>query len=406
MKWIYRAILIFAIPFFLPEKSFALQYELLINSSAPTMGTIRLIFEDALHTETRLISRQLKESNIKNPICSTSGKTLPPADGGGWIVPAGCSEIIWGIQFIEVDRPNHDVSAQENLYYPGKWWLFSEWGNLLRLASNTAESEICTKDRATCRHVPSSKEAPLLMLVGEPSKQVTSGETSFNFFSGHLPEAFDIKNLYGSYEQQLSYLQKVITPVNPSTPPQTVDVLVLGIDASLGVIGGAAGKDAYLANIAGSERGVISSDRIKYLWVAGHEMAHMLGLGTEALWASESLAHYYGFKSLGEDKLASQIFKQMVGEMSQIGLLKAQQLVGQGEGQHYAQFYVKGAAFWKDLDEAIIGVTRSQKSLDDYLSLLINGRFGTNGELPSEFLEAMVDVIGQEKVNRLLLVYL
>ena len=161
-----------------------------------------------------------------------------------------------------------------------------------------------------------------------------------------------------------------------------------------------------MANIAVSERGVISSDRIKYLWVAGHEMAHMLGLGTEVLWASESLAHYYGFKSLGEDKLASQIFKQMVREMSQIGLLKAQQLVGQGEGQHYAQFYVKGAAFWKDLDEAIIGVTRSQKSLDDYLSLLINGRFGTNGELPSEFLQAMVDVIGQEKVNRLLLEYL
>ena len=48
MKWIYTAILIFAIPFFLPGKSFALQYELLINSSAPTTGTIRLIFEETV----------------------------------------------------------------------------------------------------------------------------------------------------------------------------------------------------------------------------------------------------------------------------------------------------------------------------------------------------------------------
>ena len=172
MKWIYRIILIFAIPFFLLEKSFASRYELLINSSSPTTGTIRLIFEDALHAESRLISRQLKESNIRNPICATSGKVLLLQDDGGWMAPAGCSEIIWDIKFSETVRPEHDVSAQNNLYYPGKWWLFSEWGNLLRLASNTTESEICTKDRAICRPVPSSEEAPLLMLmlVGVPSK--------------------------------------------------------------------------------------------------------------------------------------------------------------------------------------------------------------------------------------------
>ncbi|TBU77002.1 hypothetical protein DNK10_05555 [Pseudomonas daroniae] len=130
-------------------------------------------------------------------------------------------------------------------------------------------------------------------------------------------------------------------------------------------------------------------------------MAHLLGLETNALWASESLAHYYGFKSLEKNKDAFQLFDQMTDEIDQIGLLKAHRLVAQGEGQYYAQFYAKGAAFWRDVDQALIQATQGKKSLDDYLSLLVNGQFGINGELPAEFLEALVEMIGKDNVDRL-----
>ncbi|WP_131190868.1 hypothetical protein [Phytopseudomonas daroniae] len=401
MKWIYRIMLAFSTSLLFAGQSLASKYELQINNAAPATGTVRLFLESPLRSDTPFITRQLNGSNIENPVCATSNKALLRQDGE-WLAPAGCSEIAWSIRFSAATNPDHDVSMQDNLYYPGRWWLFSEWGNLLRLSSNTAESEICTKGHITiCRRVPSLKEAPLLMLIGVPENRFIFGKTSFNFFTGHLPSNFNVKNLYRSYDRQVSYLYEIMASINTSQLPEVIDVLVLGIDSSLGVLGGAAGRDTYLANISVTEQGVNSSERVRHLWIAAHEMAHLLGLETNALWASESLAHYYGFKSLEKNKDAFQLFDQMTDEIDQIGLLKAHRLVAQGEGQYYAQFYAKGAAFWRDVDQALIQATQGKKSLDDYLSLLVNGQFGINGELPAEFLEALVEMIGKDNVDRL-----
>ncbi len=406
MSWMSKIVFAFSISFAFSGESLASRYQLYIDSSSPATGAIRLILKAPLSSDTLLVTRQLAASNVEKPVCVTSGKALIHQNGE-WVAPAGCAEIAWNVKFSNPATLGYDVSQQGNLYHAGKWWLFTEWGDLLRLPSNTSESEICTKGHIEiCRRVPSSNEAPLLLLIGLPDKQLVYGDTSFNFFTGHLPKDFDVKDLYRSYDRQLSYIHGVMAAVNNAPLPQNVDALVLGIDSSLGVIGGAAGSGAYLANISVHEEGVSTSERVRHLWVAAHEMAHMLGLGTGALWASESLAHYYGFKSLGENRHASQLFEKMVGEMEPIGLLKAHQLVAEGEGQHYAQFYVKGAAFWQDVDQALVESTQGKKSLDNYLSLLINGKFGVNGELPAEFKKVMVDVIGQEKTDRLYRDYL
>lgn len=404
MNW--KTALAFLISLAFSVESFASKYELYLDSSSPSTGVVRLILQEPLSSDTLFVTRQLVTSNIKKPICVTSGKALVHQDNG-WLAPAGCSEVTWSVMFNSPVTVGHDVSQQTNLYHAERWWLFSEWGNLLRLASNAGEADLCTKGPIEiCRRVPSTDEAPLLLLIGVPDKQIIVGETSFNFFTGDLPKDFNVKDLYKFYDRQLSYIQKLMSQINTSQPPKALDVLVLGINASLGEIGGAAGSSAYLANIAVTGREVSALDQVKHLWVAAHEMAHMLGLGTNALWASESLAHYYGFKSLGENKQAAQLFEQMIKEMSEIGLLKAHQLVAKGEGQHYAQFYIKGAAFWRDLDQALIGATQGKKTLDDYLPLLINGQYGVNGELPDKFFQAMIDVIGKEKVERLLDQYL
>lgn len=245
------------------------------------------------------------------------------------------------------------------------------------------------------------------MLIGEPANRMDIGETAFKFFTGHLPNGFDTVGLHESYERQLSYLHTVLSGTTGSSTPGVIDVLLLGIDSSEGVVGGAAGNDSYLANIAVAEKHVDPSERTRLLWISGHELAHMLGLGTEALWASESLAHYYGFKSLGNHTQASERFGKMMEDVDRMGLLEAHRRVTQeGERQYYPHFYTKGAHFWKEVDEAIIAATQKDKSLDDLLPLLINGDFGPNGELPPDFVEVASKMAGREKIERISLEYL
>lgn len=385
-----------------------MRYQLLIDDNAPTTGTIRLVLDSALTSETDFLVRQLRDSNVESPVCVTSGTKLRHREAG-WLAPAGCSELSWKIDFTEVLQPEHDVSAQENLYYPGRWWLFSEWGSLLRSASGPGEADICATRGTieTCRRVPTVEDPPLLMLIGEPSDSIVFGETSVRFFTGHLPDSFDVAGLYGSYERQISYLHAVLAETTGTPPPGVIDVLLLGMDSDLGVVGGAAGKDSYLANVAVTEQHVDPSERTRLLWISGHELAHMLGLGTEVLWASESLAHYYGFKSLGGSTEASERFEQMTEDLDPMGLLEAHRRVTrEGEGQYYPRFYTKGAAFWRDVDEAIIAATRDDSSLDDLLPLLINGEFGPDGELPPEFVQVVGEWVGREEIERIIRAYL
>lgn len=389
-------------------QSLASQYQLVIDDDTPTRGTIRLVLDGTLESDTDFIVRQLNGSNIENPVCVTTGRTLLRQEAG-WLARAGCAEIAWKTGFTKASQPEHDVSAQENLYYPGRWWLFSEWGNLLRSASDAGDSEICVKRGTirTCRRVPTAEEPPLLLLLGESANTVDFGATSFNFFTGHLPSGFDVAGLHESYERQISYLYTVLAEATGTSTPRVIDVLLLGIDSAKGVVGGAAGTGSYLANVAVTEQHVAPSERTRVLWISGHELAHMLGLGTEMLWASESLAHYYGFKSLGDSKLASKLFEQMAEDTDRMRLLEAHRRVTQeGERQYYPQFYTRGSHFWRAIDEAITASTQGDESLDDFLPLLINGNFGMDGALPPEFVEAVSQLAGRETMERIRQEYL
>lgn len=241
------------------------------------------------------------------------------------------------------------------------------------------------------------------MLIGEPDNRMAVGDSAFHFFTGHLPNGFDVAGLHESYERQISYLHAILDETTDTSPPGVIDVLLLGIDSAQGVVGGAAGHASYLANVAITEQRVDPSERTRLLWISGHELAHLLGLGTEMLWASESLAHYYGFKSLGDNTHASEQFEQMAESVEPMGLLEAHRRVTKkGERRYYPQFYTKGADFWKEMDEAVAAATQGDQCLDDYLPLLINGDFGVNGELPPDFIEAVSSLAGPEKIERIL----
>lgn len=391
----------------------AARYELQIDSSAPTIGTMRLVFDGPLESNTELYSRQQGDIHAHAPICEDTSDALDRV-GMTWVAQAGCSVITWEVGFEAVSQPKFDVSTQTNLYHRSGWWLFSEWGNLLRPGSNDGDLEICAKARSTetCRRVPTVNEPPLLMLIGEPDATTVLGETTFRFFSGHLPSSFGIAGLYESYERQLSYLHSVMAEKLGTSPPSPIDVLVLGIDGALGVTGGAAGSSSFLANLVVTDGRVNPSERARLLWLSGHELSHVLGLGTGTLWASESLAHYYGFKSLeqvddeGIDD-AAELFEEMVEDVEEMGLIEANQRVTQrGEGQYYGLFYSKGAAFWKEVDEVISAATGGERSLDHFLPLLLNGDFGADGKLPPEFLESVQRIVDPDAIEQVVQKYL
>lgn len=394
----------------LAGQSLAARYELQIDIRNPTRGTVRLVLDNPLPSDTAFFTRQLGDSvYLDDPRCEETAEALIRSDMT-WIVPRGCSSVIWTTRFETVAEPSFDVSDQMNIYHPSGWWLFAEWGNLLRSRSHQTASQLCALGdyAAACRAVPAANEPPLFMIVGEPRATAVLGGTTFRFFAGHLPDSFDVAELYESYERQLSYLYSITAAREPAAVRQRdIDVVLLGIDAVSNTMGGAAGTNAFLANVVVGDEGVSSAERVRLLWLSGHELSHMLGFGTGTLWASESLAHYYGFKSLGEDEEAEELFDGLIEGAGSVGLLEAHQRVTEhGDGEYYDLFYSKGAAFWREVDNLVSAATAGGSSLDEFLPLLLNGTFGPGGELPSEFTGAVSKIVDPGALEEVISEYL
>ncbi|QOC22299.1 hypothetical protein IC757_14960 [Wenzhouxiangella sp. AB-CW3] len=334
----------------------------------------------------------------------------PVETDGAWIAPAGCSVITWNVTFQRVEGPGVDLSEQSNLYYPGGWWLLTEWNDLLRPSAGSTPESICATDgnETICRTVPALDEAPLFLMVGQPDCIHTIGGTTFRFFHGLLPVAFDARELHRGLEQQLAYLRSLSPDrAGPSPNPEVIDVLILGIDESLDRIGGAAGHGAWLANVAVSDSGIKPSEMVRFQWITGHELFHLLDIDQAPLWASESLAHYYGFKSLGENPAAESLFEQMLEQVPDMGLLDAHHRVAQqGESQYYGLFYFRGADFWRALDALLGESTNGEEDLDAFLTILRDEEFGPGGELPETFVESVRKRTGSQALSELLSKYL
>jgi hypothetical protein len=124
---------------------------------------------------------------------------------------------------------------------------------------------------------------------------------------------------------------------------------------------------------------------------------------------SESLAHYFGYKSLSQDDkpilTPAEEWKKKHTLMpnSEAGLYKAHDEVTKNKDmRYYGLFYVKGSAFWYELD---MFLKQNDDSLDHYLSLLAVPQ-GIDGKLSKEYIKAISRVIGDQKVELLLSQYL
>ncbi len=321
-----------------------------------------------------------------------------------------CNEITWPIRFNILDKFDTNVSKQENLYSPVGWWVLFEWDDIPRLAGHN-NIEICTthidtESRIVCRRLPASDEPPLIMAWGNSSAQKLESNLQFNIYADNAKGIMS-NSSWSQLIAQYDYLIQLFP--SKETSKKEIDLIWVGIDASVGSMGGAAGSQAFISNYIVKDKEVSQKSMVRVHWVSGHEIFHMLTTYTYPTWISESLAHYYGYKSLSiagaESETPIDAWNKNKDRMphATIGLYEAHDMVAnKNDMSYYGLFYVKGAAFWEEID---IALNKKDSSLDEYLEIL-SGANQTNGQFNDTFVKAIIKTLGKSKYTQLVSRYL
>jgi len=313
-----------------------------------------------------------------------------------------CEEVRWPVYFIGLKQQDYDVSQQQNLYSDQGWWLLTEWDHLLRV-KGAAAAELCLKQKdqlSDCKSIPSHDQPPLFYLFGKALNSVNISDQRFDIYSNT-----DIAALLGPTQLKLQQAQfEYLLKLTAATPSQAISLLWLGVSPEQLNLGGAAGFNAYLANFHYDASGISAKSQQRLWWITGHELFHMLYNKPLPLWQSESLAHYFGYKSLlkaGVQPEHTPLYyaeKSVSGPNATAGLYLAQQKVAeQQDYSYYALFYDKGAAFWYELDQLL---QQQGKSLDLYLPLL-HPQKQSSYELPPDFSDAVSQFVGKQNFELL-----
>lgn len=313
-----------------------------------------------------------------------------------------CDEVRWPVHFIELTQQDYDVSQQQNLYSDQGWWLLTEWDDLLRVKGADV-AELCLKQKdqwSDCKSIPAHNQPPLFYLVGKSLSSIKIAGQQFDIYSNT-----DIGTLLGPAQLKLQQTQfDYLMQLTAAKPSKSISLLWQGVSPAQRNLGGAAGLNSYLANFHYDASGISVKSQQRLWWISGHELFHMLYSKPLALWQSESLAHYFGYKSLlkaGVQPEHSPLYyleKTASGPVATAGLYLAQQKVAeQQDYSYYGLFYDKGAAFWFELDQLL---QQHGKSLDQYLPLLEQQQSEAY-KLPAGFIEAVNQSVGKQEFEQL-----
>ncbi|MCF6318846.1 MAG: hypothetical protein L3J83_06165 [Proteobacteria bacterium] len=323
-----------------------------------------------------------------------------------------CKEITWSIHFNQLDTKGTDVSKQRNLYSSSGWWVLFEWGDIPRL-KGYSNAEICVissnaKYPDKCRALPTLEMPPLIMSWGQASRFEIAENIKFSIYADNIKLVLNDKS-WTQLMSQYKYLQHLFS--TKGARKQNIDITWIGIDASAGSMGGASGSQAFVSNYIVKNKQVSQDNLSKLHLTSGHELFHMLTTFSYPIWITESLAHYYGYKSLVVAKISHQTPVE-IWQSSRIktphastGLYVASEMVeNQNDMSYYGLFYNKGAAFWQELDDELV---KKGVSLDAYIALLSKGEGNTTGtQLNKEFTTAMKKTLGKRKFSQLISKYL
>ncbi|KZK82233.1 hypothetical protein PsAD13_03791 [Pseudovibrio sp. Ad13] len=321
-----------------------------------------------------------------------------------------CRELQWNVTFQNVQTAPHAIANQQNLYSPSEWWSLTEWDDIPRF-EGILTIEICGKvhgkaQAIKCNALPTQNEPPLILTWGKSTKTLETGQTTLTLFKDDPTSALKAENL-PAIQQQLAYLKALLAPEERT--PNNIDLVWVAIDKKLGQIAGAAGKQAFLANFAVTDGAATDDSLAKLHWVSGHELFHLLTTQSYPLWISESLAQYYGYKSLEKAGLQSetpmeqwQNFQERYPHAA-TGLYEAHTKVTRDNNpNYYPLFYMKGAAFWQAVDQKL---QKAGTSLDNVLPQ-IEAAAANDAALSSRTIGLLKTTLSEQVVSTLQQQYL
>ncbi len=299
----------------------------------------------------------------------------------GWTLPVGCETASWVVSV--ADPSGIPASEQRSIWLKSGWGIVTDPSAILRLEGFGGKAQlrfIGPRGVGADAHLPPLNSAPGIYVIGEPPMWVgNDGRQALVYAGDDLGQVDPSAHLAG-----LAYLRGVIGPDHLRQIP-VLTVVLLGIERSAGSVGGAAGHQAVVVNYILPDAHSTAEEALMPLVIVLHEQFHQLVSGNLPLWASESLAQYYGLKTLGRigvDRAAASTLshREFSAGSAGPGLTAVQDQVQAGDGSNYALFYSKGVAFWHRVDLAI--QSGGAGSLDDLMPTLVGAGFAPDGSLP------------------------
>lgn len=373
------------------------------QTSAPD-GTLKVSLQlpPAGSRPSRLVARPLpttQPDQIRDVRCD--GQAIERS-GAGWTMPDHCRTASWTVSLIRTS--DIQASEQRSIWLNSGWGIVTDPSAILRpegFEGQAALRFIRPGASDTKAVLPSLGSAPGIYLIGDPPTLVAHKGDQTLVYAG------DVLNIVrpAAHQAGLAYLRRVIGPANLRNAP-VLTVIWLGVKRSEGSVGGAAGADAVLVNYILPDANSTPEEALKPLVIVIHEEFHQLVRGRLPLWARESLAQFYGLKTLSRIEVVDQAAaarlrdREFAAGSAGPGLAAVQAQVQKGDPSNYNLFYSKGVAFWHGVDLAIQSGTGGARSLDDVMPTLLGAEFDADGSLPEAAI-AHLPPSTQEKVRAL-----
>ena len=204
--------------------------------------------------------------------------------------------------FDKIANSDINVSKQNNLYSDTGWWTLFEWNNIPRLQGSPSINICINRDdifyKTDCHSLPQLDGPPLILVWGSYDFEYNSTVNNFRIYTDKNGRELLRENVTNKLSKQYEYLSRIFPAKD--IPKGTINIVWVGIDKKWSEFGGAAGKSAYISNYVIDNNVVDKLSQERLLWVCGHETFHMIAPYSYPLWISESLAQYYGYKSLSQ----------------------------------------------------------------------------------------------------------
>ena len=286
-------------------------------------------------------------------------------NGGGWLLPIGCSRLEWKIAIQEVDATSADASLPNAIYsHEHEYLVLPERDGLLRAGAygGTAVVRLKHLDGSVVERnyvFPTNDQPPFYAVVGaRPAQEYANDRFALRIFG----DAPDYPWMDEVHQHVLSTWAGWSRDLVSGPVPSMIDWawVKTGEDVEPGY-NASAGAEAIVSQIVlrDGDPDAEAKARVVIATSAAHEGFHTItGSAGQAwpAWVNESLANYFAidaarnFLAPGDHRWLNAFY---VDPEVRLPLLEAQALYGAGDIGQAQVFYTWGARFWRKIESVL-----------------------------------------------------